>query len=72
MLLAVAYCGGCNPDIDREELVGRLARDTGWTVKSRRDAGQSADLLLLVNGCPRGCLDPGPAPQWKTLVVAGL
>lgn len=72
MLLAVAYCGGCNPDIDREELVRSLARDTGWTVKSRRHAGQSTDLLLLVNGCPRGCLEPGPAPEGKIVVVAGL
>lgn len=73
-LLAVAYCGGCNPDIDREELVRRLARETGLTVKSLRGAERTADIILLVNGCPRGCLDPvlNPEPSGRIVVVAGL
>ena len=57
--LAVKYCGGCNPSIDRTELVGKLAvllaeRDADWKLVTLKD--NAYDAVLLVNGCPVGCV----------------
>ena len=57
--LAVKYCGGCNPSIDRTELVGKLAvllaeRDADWKLVTLKD--NADDAVLLVNGCPVGCV----------------
>jgi len=56
----VRYCGGCNPEIDRGSLVSRLQviiREAGAQAVFAGD-GES-DWLLLVNGCPRACLEEG-------------
>jgi len=58
--IRVRYCGGCNPEIDRGSLVSRLQviiREGGaQAVLSGHGEG---DWLLLVNGCPRACLEEG-------------
>ena len=58
-MLAVKYCGGCNPSIDRTELVGKLAvlladRNADWKLVTLKD--NAYDAVLLVNGCPVGCV----------------
>ncbi|MBM4328281.1 MAG: hypothetical protein FJ118_14095 [Deltaproteobacteria bacterium] len=56
--IQVRYCGGCNPEIDRSALVSRfvkIAEEGGFRVDVCDDSG--ADWLLLVNGCPRACLE---------------
>ena len=57
--LAVKYCGGCNPSIDRAELVGKVAvllaeRNADWKLVTLKD--NAYDAVLLVNGCPVGCV----------------
>jgi len=56
--IRVRYCGGCNPEIDRGSLVSRLrsviTEAGGRVVFCEND---DADWLLLVNGCPRACLE---------------
>lgn len=57
--LAVKYCGGCNPSIDRTELAGKLAvllaeRNADWKLVALKDNAYGA--VLLVNGCPVGCV----------------
>ena len=57
--LAVKYCGGCNPSIDRTELVGKLAvlladRNADWKLVTLKD--NAYDAIILVNGCPVGCV----------------
>ena len=57
--LAVKYCGGCNPSIDRTEFVGKLAvwlaeRNAGWKLVTMKE--NDFDAVLLVNGCPVGCV----------------
>ena len=57
--LAVKYCGGCNPSIDRTELAGKLAvllaeRNADWKLVALKD--NAYDAVLLVNGCPVGCV----------------
>ena len=58
LTVRVRYCGGCNPDIDRASIVNRLkqiSEETGMHLTFRKD--RPADRLLLVNGCPRACLE---------------
>ena len=70
------YCGGCNPEIDRGHLVKQLQALNlldGDTVKFVGHA-EEGDLLLLINGCPRACLeedDPGQGEAGKWISVQG-
>ena len=72
----VRYCGGCNPEIDRGRLVKELeahnrADGDVVTFVGRAEVG---DLLLLINGCPRACLeedDPGLGQTGKWISVQG-
>lgn len=57
--LRVKYCGGCNPEIDRGGVVKELEaqiRSAGEDVVWVAGDGE-ADLLLLVQGCARACLE---------------
>jgi len=59
MRIAVKYCGGCNPSIDRANLVGKLvmllaeAQPT-WELVSVNEGVY--DAIILINGCPVGCV----------------
>lgn len=72
----VRYCGGCNPEIDRGLLVRQLqaySRANGDMVMFVGHE-EEGDLLLLINGCPRACLeedDPGPGRTGKWISVQG-
>ncbi len=59
MKIAVKYCGGCNPSIDRSNLVGQLAMlladaHPDWKLVTLSET--EYDVVLLVNGCPVGCV----------------
>jgi hypothetical protein len=61
----VRYCGGCNPEIDRGQLVKQLQAlnlSDGDRVAFVGHA-EKGDLLLLVNGCPRACLEEDSDPE---------
>ncbi len=53
--LAVKYCGGCNPLIERGEVAREIreelpgARWVSWEGES--------DLLVVINGCPTACAE---------------
>ncbi|MFZ5642869.1 MAG: hypothetical protein ACOY46_04665 [Bacillota bacterium] len=72
--VAVKYCGGCNPEIDRENIISRLTAETGLDIYHFNESAERPDILIAVNGCPRGCLMPGPAgfQDGKVIVIAGL
>ena len=56
--IRVRYCGGCNPEIDRGSLVSCLKgiiQSEGIRAVFGKDG--EADWVLLVNGCPRACLE---------------
>ncbi|MCA1960322.1 MAG: hypothetical protein LDL33_05965 [Desulfomonile sp.] len=55
--LYVRYCGGCDPEIDRAEVVERLQTivlAAGYEVKSGCD---DPDVILLVSGCLHACIE---------------
>ena len=73
--LAVKYCGGCNPSIDRTELAGKLAvllaeRNADWKLVALKD--NAYDAVLLVNGCPVGCVQKQFVHETRPVImVAG-
>jgi hypothetical protein len=60
--LGVIYCGGCNPDYERVEMVDQVRSllRTLYFVPGR-DA-PDLDLIVYVSGCPRACADKNPEP----------
>jgi hypothetical protein len=75
LTIRVRYCGGCNPEIDRGSLVNRLkeiVQSEGIRVEFGKDG--EADWVLLVNGCPRACLEeelPQTARPLRCISVEG-
>ena len=53
--LAIKFCGGCNPVIERGEVARKIreelagARWVSWEGES--------DLLVVINGCPTACAE---------------
>ena len=54
-LLAIKFCGGCNPVIERGE-VARKSREELAGARWVSWEGES-DLLVVINGCPRACAE---------------
>lgn len=74
MRIAVKYCGSCNPEVDLSRignLIVEQAQGLGWeVVPVARVTG--ADVLVLLCGCPRACIDTEELDQKaKRIVVAG-
>jgi hypothetical protein len=73
--IRVRYCGGCNPEIDRASVVShfvKIAQGAGFWVEFPSDS--DADWLLLINGCPRACLEeerPDVATDRRCISVEG-
>jgi hypothetical protein len=56
MTIQVKYCGGCNPGYNRSGLVGRIAKDfPEFNILCEMPAGEKADFVLVVCGCPVRC-----------------
>lgn len=60
--LAIKFCGGCNPVVERGEIAGILRRGlcggVHWTSPD-----EEADLLAIISGCLTACAD---RPEVKT------
>jgi hypothetical protein len=75
MRIAIKYCGGCNPAIERGELAFRLAQairneQLDWNLVSLQ--GQDFDYLVVINGCAVGCAGKQfEAEDKPVLIVAG-
>lgn len=54
--LAIKFCGGCNPSIERGPLARIIRQDLGDEV-SWRAAEEEVDLLLIIDGCLTACAD---------------
>ncbi len=53
--LAIKFCGGCNPAFERTVVAQILRRDLSnvcWGLPE-----EDADLLVVINGCLRGCAE---------------
>jgi hypothetical protein len=52
----IKYCGGCNPYIDRPQLVRKVLEKLK-TVTNVEIVSSDADVGLIVGGCPVCCVD---------------
>ncbi|MBU2548654.1 MAG: hypothetical protein KKB20_09610 [Proteobacteria bacterium] len=73
MKIAIRYCGGCNPEIDREGLVRDLEAALGRDLPSWQTDHEPPDLLIEVCGCARSCPSSNDSDegQCRKVVVAG-
>ncbi len=56
--IKIKFCGGCNPEIDRGNLVRRFNELLeSSTFKNKINFSNGNDILILINGCPHACLD---------------
>jgi len=53
--LAIKFCGGCNPLLEREELAAKVRR--GLSASQWVSWEEDSDLVLIINGCPTACAD---------------
>jgi hypothetical protein len=70
--LAIKFCGGCNPLLDRGS-ISKIIREKLGEEVSWADWEEDTDLLLILNGCPASCADR-PDVQKKcrhTLIISG-
>jgi hypothetical protein len=66
--IAMKFCGGCNPEIDRgavalgvrEELAGKAL----WVP-----AEEEAEFVLIINGCRTACADQAETRAGRPAVV---
>ncbi|RLB85078.1 MAG: hypothetical protein DRH15_03915 [Deltaproteobacteria bacterium] len=75
--IKIKYCGGCNPEIDRVWLVESLKEqllEEALKIDFVEQEDETADLLLLINGCKHACLEqeiPDTDKQSVILSVKG-
>jgi len=58
--IGLRYCGGCNPQIDRARVIGDLKeglQKQGLRISFSTEKQGDFDILLLMNGCMRACLE---------------
>jgi len=69
--LAIKFCGGCNPAIERGAVAKRireeLAKEVSWV-----SGEEEKDFLLIINGCETACADmPEGERKTPTVVICG-
>lgn len=60
VVIGLKYCGGCNQQIDRTDVVERFKKalkKKGCPAIITTKKDKPHDLILLVNGCIHGCLE---------------
>lgn len=59
MLIALKYCGGCNPRYDRGNLAEKLATDfpEAELVPSGNLGERTPDVVAVITGCGSACAD---------------
>lgn len=56
--IGIKYCGGCNPRFDRKSVVHSLNHSIDSDFQfTQTDSLDSADIILLIGGCPNCCID---------------
>ena len=53
--LAVKFCGGCNPVLEREDLARKVRE--GLPASEWVSWEEGSDLVLIINGCPTACAE---------------
>ncbi len=59
MRIALKYCGACNPEVNLARIgrsVAELVQQQGWQLVTLGEDTE-ADVLVLLCGCPRTCIN---------------
>ena len=70
--LAIKFCGGCNPAIERGQLARIIRQDLADGVRWV-SAEEEVDLLLIICGCLTACADRTDVKEKavQSLAIAG-
>jgi len=70
--IIIKYCGGCNPTIDRVNLVKLLLEKLKGVITIASDESDVADVVLFVCGCPTSCIiKSGFTGTGNIIIVSG-
>jgi hypothetical protein len=53
--LAIKFCGGCNPLLERGQLAQKVRQ--GLSAPQWVSWEEESDLVLIINGCPTACAE---------------
>ncbi len=53
--LAIKFCGGCNPLLERGQLAQKVRQ--GLSASQWVSWEEESDLVLIINGCPTACAE---------------
>ena len=75
MRIALKYCGACNPEVDLARIgrsVAELVQQPGGQLVTAGE-NSSADVLVLLCGCSRTCIDKEELHRQarRVIVMAG-
>jgi hypothetical protein len=73
--IGIRYCGGCNPQIDRSNVIRKLEKDLkerAMKLDFTTNRKSTVDIILLINGCMHACLEEqylreGNSPQFISI-----
>lgn len=54
MIIAVKYCGGCNPTYDRKKMLCRLRKEYNYQFEMAIE-DKEYDIVMVLCGCNRCC-----------------
>ncbi len=66
--LAIKYCGGCNPEVERGEIARILRQALGSEISWSLPEEQT-ELLLLIQGCATACANRPDVTQKAEAVL---
>jgi hypothetical protein len=72
MKIGVKYCGGCNPQYDRVEVVKGLQKKLECRAVFVPPDPEGTDLILAVEGCATACADLSPFEGKRIVVMTCL
>jgi hypothetical protein len=61
--VGVIYCGGCNPDYERVEMMDQVRSLLPMLYFVPGREAPDLDLIVYVSGCPRACADKNQEPS---------
>ena len=67
--IGLKYCGGCNPEYDRVELVTRMEQRLREKATFVSPDSQNVDIILAVQGCSTACADLSPFDGLEVLTI---
>ncbi|MBW2117242.1 MAG: hypothetical protein JRF53_02605 [Deltaproteobacteria bacterium] len=70
--VGIKYCGGCNPEYDRIEVVDHIKKSLQDKIEIVRPESEDVDLILSVNGCSTACADLKPFEDLKIYTITSL